>query len=52
MVAIREMFGRVGELWMLDMGLVSDEERFQVVFEEELDYKRMADEVVDPEQPW
>lgn len=49
MVAIREIFGRVRELWMQDMGLGSDEERFQVVFEEELDHRRMADEVVDPE---
>lgn len=49
MVAIREMFGRVRELWMLYIGLGSDEERFQVVFEEELDHRRMADKVVDPE---
>lgn len=49
MVAIREMFGRVLELWMLDMGLGSDKYRFQVIFEEELDHRRMVDEVVDPE---
>lgn len=49
MLAIREMFGRVRELWMLDMGLRSDEDMFQVDYEEELDHKRMGDEVVNPE---
>lgn len=47
-VAIRKMFGQVREFWMLDMGLGSDEERFQIVFEEELDNRRLAEKVVDP----
>lgn len=49
MVVIREMFGRTRELWMLDMGLGTDEEIFQVVFEEEMDLRRLMDEVLDPE---
>lgn len=34
---------------MLDMGLWSDDDMFQVGFEEELDHMRMMDEVVNPE---
>lgn len=34
---------------MLDMGLGSDDDRFQVVFEEKLDHHKMVDQVVDPE---
>lgn len=48
MVVIREMFGRVRELWMRDMGLGSAVERFQAVYEEDLDARRLEEEVVDP----
>lgn len=48
MVVIREIFGRVREIWMEDMGLGWAEDRFRVVYEEELNPRRLEEEVVNP----
>lgn len=48
MVVIKKMFGRVRELSTIDMGVGRAKDHFQVVYKEELDPRRLEEEVVNP----